>query len=75
MASTLLEIEEQAAQLPPGDRAKLAEFLLESLQENISYEVEREWKNEIETRLASYEKGETLSYSATEVFAEAKRLS
>jgi putative addiction module component (TIGR02574 family) len=75
MASSLLEIEQQASQLPPGDRAKLAEFLLESLQEPVMAEVEQEWEKEIALRAAAYEKGEISTFPAEAVFAEARRLS
>jgi putative addiction module component (TIGR02574 family) len=75
MPSSLLDIEQQASQLPPADRAKLAEFLLESLQEPVIAEVEREWENEITIRVAAYDKGETSTFPAAEVFAEARRMS
>lgn len=74
MASSLLEIEQQASRLPPGDRAKLAEFLLESLQDPVIAEVEQEWEKEIALRVAAYEKGETSIFPAEAVFAEARRL-
>ena len=75
MAFYLLEIEQQASQLPPGDRAKLAEFLLESLQAPLMAEIEQEWEKEIAQRVAKYESGETSTFSAQTVFAEARHLS
>lgn len=75
MTYSLLDIEQQAAQLPPADRAKLAEFLLESLQDPAISEVELAWEKEIALRVLAYEKGDTLSFSAETVFAEARRLS
>lgn len=74
MANTLIEIEQQAAQLPPSDRAKLAEFLLESLQDSALAEIEQEWEQEIASRVAAFERGETGVFAAEAVFAEAKRL-
>ena len=50
-----MEIEQQAAQLLPNDREKLAEFLLESLQGPVN----------------AYENGEVSTISAEVVFAEA----
>lgn len=75
MTFSLIDIEQQAAQLPPGDRAKLAEFLLESLQDPVITEVEQEWEKEIALRVVAYEKGDTSTFSAEAVFTEARRLS
>ena len=75
MASSLLEIEQQASQLTPGDRAKLAEFLLDSLQDPVIAEVEQAWEKEITLRVAAYEKGDTSTFPAETVFAQAQLLS
>ena len=75
MPSTLTEIEENARLLSPDDRARLAEVLLESLQEDALKEIATAWDSEIEARVAAYDRGEGKSYQAEEVFAEAKRLS
>lgn len=75
MAFSLIEMEQQASQLPAGDRAKLAEFLLESLQDPVLTEIEQEWEKEIAHRVEAYDKGEISSYPAEFVFAEARRLS
>ena len=74
MTTPLIQIEQQAAQLPPGDRAKLAEFLLESLQEPMLAEIEQAWAQEISRRVAAYEKGEVSTFPAEDVFAEARHL-
>lgn len=74
MAFTLIEIEQQAAQLLPNDRAKLAEFLLESLQGPVDADVKQVWEAEISHRVNAYENGEVSTFSAEVVFAEAKRL-
>lgn len=73
MANTLIEIEQQAAQLPPSDRAKLAEFLLESLQDSALAEIQQEWEQEIASRVAAFEKSETTVFAAGVVFAAAKK--
>lgn len=75
MATSLVEIERQASLLSPDDRAKLAEFLLESLQEPAVAEVEQEWDREIARRVAAYNQGALPTFAAEDVFAEAKRLS
>lgn len=74
MSMTLVELEEHARQLPPEERARLADLLLESLQEAPSAEIEAAWDREIEARIAAHERGESKTYPAEEVFAEARRL-
>jgi putative addiction module component (TIGR02574 family) len=73
MSASLKQIEEQARALSPEDRAKLAESMLESLHAPVS-EVEAAWADEIERRVAAFDRGEIPSYSAEEVFADARRL-
>jgi len=74
MTASLLEIEQQASLLPPAERAKLAEWLLESLHEQIFTEVEQAWEQEINRRVAAFEAGDAFTIPAQDVFAEAKRL-
>jgi putative addiction module component (TIGR02574 family) len=74
MPVTLAELEEQARKLPPEERARLAEAMLDSLQEASPAEIEADWDREIEARVAAYERGESKTYPADEVFAEARRL-
>jgi putative addiction module component (TIGR02574 family) len=74
MALSLKEIEEQARALSSEERAKLAESMLESLRSSVS-EIEAAWAEEIERRVAAFDRGEIPSYSAEDVFAEAHRIS
>ena len=74
MSSLLAELSERARQLAPQERAQLAEGLLESLQEWSSPEVEAAWDTEILKRIGEYERGEATLSPATDVFAEARRL-
>ena len=74
MPSLLAELSERARQLPPQERAQLAEGLLESLQESASPEVDAAWDAEILRRIAEYGRGEAELSSAASVFAEARRL-
>ena len=74
MADVLKELEKKAKALTPEERAKLAEILLESLQEPPVAEIEAAWAREIEQRAAAYDRGELKAVSAEEVFAEARRL-
>jgi putative addiction module component (TIGR02574 family) len=73
MSASLKQIEEQARALSAEERAKLAESLLESLHSPVS-EVEAAWAEEIERRVAAFDRGEIPSYPAEDVFAEARRL-
>lgn len=74
MSASLKQIEEQARSLSAEDRAKLAESMLESLHAPVS-EVEAAWADEIERRVAAFDRGEIPAYAAEDVFAEARRLS
>jgi putative addiction module component (TIGR02574 family) len=73
MVASFKEIEQQARALAAEDRAKLAETLLESLQAPLS-EIETAWAQEIEERVAAFDRGETQAYAAEDIFAEARRL-
>jgi putative addiction module component (TIGR02574 family) len=73
MSASLKQIEEQARALSAEERAKLAESMLESLHAPVS-EVEAAWAEEIERRVAAFDRGEIPSYPAEDVFAEARRL-
>ncbi len=73
MNTSLKQIEEQALSLNPEERAKLAEVMLESLSLPLA-EIEEAWAQEIEQRVAAYDRGENPSYAAEDVFAEAKRI-
>ncbi len=74
MSITLAEVEQQARMLSPDERARLAEVLLESLRETPLSEIEAAWDLEIEERVAAYDRGEVQTYSAEDVFTEAKRI-
>jgi len=77
MPAILAEVERQARTLSPEERARLAEVLLESLQvqDGALREIETAWQQEIEERVAAYDRGEVKTYATHEVFAEAKRQS
>ncbi len=71
--SSLQQIEEQARSLSAEDRAKLAEYMLESLHTSIK-EIESAWSEEIALRIDEFEKGNISAYSAEHVFAEARQI-
>jgi len=74
MSVLLAELEQQACRLLPEERAQLAEVLLESLHDSSLSEIESEWEQEIEKRVAAFDRGELQTYPAEEVFAEARRM-
>ncbi|MBV5297546.1 MAG: addiction module protein [Rhodoferax sp.] len=74
MSTLLAELVQRACTLSPDERAHLAEVLLESLHVTPLPEVETEWQREIESRVAAYDRGEVSTYSAEDVFAEARHL-
>ena len=66
------ELETAALQLPRGDRARLTERLLASLDEDPA--IEQAWAEEIAKRVRAYRAGETKTYSAEEVFQAGEEL-
>src|SRR6266850_4409084 len=71
MSDVLKELEQQAKALTPEERARLAEVLLESLQDAPMAEIQAAWDREVEQRVAAYDRGELQTFSAEDVFAEA----
>jgi putative addiction module component (TIGR02574 family) len=65
------QIEDRARALSAEERAKLAEFVLESLRQSL-VDSGSAWAGEIERRVEAFDRGELPSYSAEDVFAEAR---
>lgn len=75
MADLVAELSERARGLSAEDRARLAEELLASVQQDASDpQVEDAWKAEIRRRLDEVENGTAKLVPADEVFAEIRRL-
>jgi putative addiction module component (TIGR02574 family) len=74
MSASLKQIEEQARALSAEERARLAESMLESLHSPLA-DIEAAWAQEIEQRVAAFDRGEIPAYPAEDVFAEARRMS
>lgn len=72
MSISFTEVEQQARLLSADERARLAEVLLESLREDSLREIETAWQREIAERVAAYDAGGVKTFSAEEVFAEAR---
>ena len=74
MTTTVDEITLKARLLPPEDRARIAEDLLASLQEDADPAVEAAWDTEIRHRLDEVDAGTAKLIPAAEVFAEIRRM-
>ena len=74
MTTIVDELTLKARLLPAEDRARLAEDLLSSLQEDADPAVEAAWDTEIRRRLDEVEAGTASLIPATEVFAEVRRM-
>ena len=74
MSTLVDELSARAKALPAEDRARLAEELLESLQEESDADAGAAWDREIERRVAEIEAGAVRLVPAEEVHAEARRL-
>jgi putative addiction module component (TIGR02574 family) len=66
------KIVSDALSLPPRSRAKLAERLLESLDDSTQKEIDRLWADEVEGRIDAYERGELKGIPGEEVFRRLK---
>ncbi len=74
MHDPVTELAQRGKALLPEERSRLVDILLESLHEPVIAEVEAAWGLEIERRLAEYDRGETNSIDADEVFAKARSI-
>jgi putative addiction module component (TIGR02574 family) len=74
MTDPVLELAERGRALPPEERVRLLDLLLESLQESTPSDVQEAWDKEIERRIAAHERGEVKVYDLDEVMDEARRL-
>ena len=74
MRDQVAELAERGKALAPEDRSRLVDMLLESLHEGSLAEVEVAWDEEVERRLAAYDRGEVQAIAGEEVMAKARRL-
>ena len=66
------EIESEALQLPPKERARLAQRLLASLDPASDRDAEQVWLQEAERRLDELESGKIAGIPAEQVFKRAR---
>lgn len=74
MADLVTELADRGRSLPPEERVRLLDLLLESLHQPPTTEVEAAWCKEIERRVARYERGEAQLHDAEAVMEEAARI-
>ncbi|CAN5199565.1 hypothetical protein BH11PSE9_BH11PSE9_12320 [soil metagenome] len=74
MADLVTELAAQGRSLPPEERVRLLDLLLESLEQAPPADVEAAWSKEIERRVAAHDRGEGRLYELDEVMAEAARI-
>jgi putative addiction module component (TIGR02574 family) len=74
MQDPVAELVRQGRQLPPADRERLVEGLLESLNAPEVATLDASWEQEIERRLAEYDSGAVQAIDADVVFAKARKI-
>ena len=72
MASPARQIESKALKLPPRDRARLAERLISSLDDEVDPDAEAAWEREAERRLGELRTGKVKGRNAANVFRKAR---
>ena len=72
MSRKLSELEAELLQLPPNDRALLANHLLASLESEDDGDVEQAWLEEAERRYRAYREGKMGARPADEVLRDAR---
>ncbi len=72
MNDHVLELAEMGKALAPEDRSRLVDMLLESLHEGSLGEVQAAWDEEVERRLAAYDRGEVQAIDGETVLARAR---
>jgi len=72
MSPDVEQIAEDLLKLPSSLRAKLAERLLESIEDFTTPDIEEAWKGEVTKRIKEYESGVVQGIPAKEVFKAAR---
>ncbi|HEX8829639.1 MAG TPA: addiction module protein [Longimicrobium sp.] len=72
MSTTIDEVEAVALQLPRAERARLAERLIASLDEDLA--IENRWKEEVRRRVEELRSGAVPSIPGDQVFREIEEM-
>lgn len=73
MNSNISDLEEQARDLSPADRARLAMRLIESLDPGHEEDADELWLDEAERRLRDHDSGNTTARPARDAISEIQR--
>jgi len=68
MTQHVQKIEAEAVQLSKKERAELVRRLIASLDQGLDVDAEQAWLDEAERRLSAYQRGDSNSVPAEEVF-------
>ena len=74
MPNRVEQLAELGRSLPPEDRVRLLDILLESLDEPAGRDLDKAWAMEIERRVRAHERGEGDLFDVEVVLAEAQRI-
>jgi putative addiction module component (TIGR02574 family) len=74
MQDQVTELAQRGKALPPEERSRLVDLLLESLHEPAIAEVDAAWDAEVERRVAEYDSGQVNSIEAEDVFSKARNI-
>ena len=72
MANLARELESKALKLPRGERARLAQRLISSLDQEVDTDVEKLWLQEAERRLGELKSGKVAGIPAEKVIRKAR---
>lgn len=70
MTENAERVKQEVLQLPEADRAELARFLIESLDDSEDPDVEAAWDKELRRRVERIEQGKSRLRAADQVLAE-----
>jgi len=73
MTETAEKLKEQLARLSLNERAELAHFLIDSLDEGADADVEAAWDAELARRMEEIRSGKAVGEPADKVFAELRK--
>jgi len=70
---TIRALEKEVLELPPRSRLRLAERIIESIDDYADPKLQAEWEDEIERRVKEIESGAEIGIAAQQVMKEARR--
>ena len=73
LSMTLRVLEKEALELPPRSRVRLAEKIIESIDDYADPKLKEDWESEIERRVKEIETGAEKAIPAEQVMREARR--